>query len=65
ARSWSGSGRRPWCRSAATLPPGIHLGVVDDVVRDAGLFDAYYDTYLADTAEPAGEGAEDGGDAHE
>ncbi|MGV9418108.1 hypothetical protein ACWDO6_11295 [Streptomyces sp. NPDC003674] len=53
------------CRSAATLPPGIHLGVVDDVVRDAGLFDAYYDTYLADTAEPAGEGAEDGGDAHE
>ncbi|MFE2972463.1 hypothetical protein ACFXKC_54780 [Streptomyces sp. NPDC059340] len=53
------------CRSAATLSSGIHLGVVDEVVREAGLYDAYYETYLADTAGPAAGGAEDGGDAHE
>ncbi|MFF5026082.1 hypothetical protein ACFY2J_17950 [Streptomyces collinus] len=57
------------CRSAADLAPGIHLGVVDQVVREAGLFDAYYDTYLADTVQPPEDGVEggveDGGGAHE
>lgn len=44
------------CRSAATLPPGIQLGTVDDVVRQAGLYEAYYETYLDDTT---------GGEGHE
>ncbi|MET8945727.1 hypothetical protein ABZX30_19595 [Streptomyces sp. NPDC004542] len=50
------------CRSATTLSSGVHLETVDRVVRDAGLFDAYYDTYLADSAGPAAR-AEDGDDA--
>ncbi|MEU6479150.1 hypothetical protein ABZ858_20130 [Streptomyces sp. NPDC047017] len=52
------------CRAAATLSSGVHLGVVDEAVREAGLYDAYYETYLADTAGPAAGLVEDGGDAH-
>ncbi|MCX4406088.1 MULTISPECIES: hypothetical protein [unclassified Streptomyces] len=38
------------CRSAKDLPPGVHLEVADQVIEDAGLFDAYYDTYIATDA---------------
>ncbi|MEU3412811.1 hypothetical protein ABZ760_16365 [Streptomyces sp. NPDC006658] len=52
------------CRSAATLAPGVHLGAVDAAVREAGLYEAYYDTYLADTARPATAGTDHDGGAH-
>jgi len=35
------------CRQAASLPPGVHTSLVDDIIADSGLYDAYYDTYLA------------------
>ncbi|WP_433259769.1 hypothetical protein ACQPYK_49250 (plasmid) [Streptosporangium sp. CA-135522] len=34
------------CAQAATLPPGVHTSVVDDIITGSGLYDAYYDTYL-------------------
>ncbi|MFD9570325.1 NAD(P)-dependent oxidoreductase [Streptomyces sp. NPDC059982] len=41
---------RELCRRADTLAPGVHVDEVDEAVRTAGLFEAYYDTYIADTA---------------
>ncbi|SFK20151.1 S-adenosyl-L-homocysteine hydrolase, NAD binding domain [Streptosporangium canum] len=35
------------CAQVATLPPGVHTSVVDDVITGSGLYDAYYDIYLA------------------
>ena len=35
------------CRQAGNLPPGVHTSLVDDTIADSGLYDAYYDTYLA------------------
>ncbi|WP_211591847.1 NAD-binding protein [Microbispora sp. H10836] len=37
------------CEQADRLPPGVHTDLVDTIVREAGLYDAYYDTYLATT----------------
>ncbi len=39
------------CRNANQLTPGVHVEIVNDIVRDSGLYEAYYDTYLA--APPA------------
>ncbi|MEV4199346.1 NAD(P)-dependent oxidoreductase [Micromonospora globbae] len=39
------------CRNADQLTPGVHVEIVDDIVRNSGLYEAYYDTYLA--APPA------------
>ncbi|MFY1633568.1 NAD(P)-dependent oxidoreductase [Solwaraspora sp. WMMB335] len=39
------------CRNADQLTPGVHVEVVNDAVRAAGLYEAYYDTYL--TTPPA------------
>ncbi|SHF27560.1 NAD(P)-dependent oxidoreductase [Streptoalloteichus hindustanus] len=38
---------RELCRQAADLPAGVHLRPVDEALDAAGLFDAYYDEYLA------------------
>ncbi|CUU60605.1 S-adenosyl-L-homocysteine hydrolase, NAD binding domain [Parafrankia irregularis] len=35
------------CRTADQLTPGVHTEAVDDLLRSAGLYEAYYDTYLA------------------
>ncbi|MCP2257755.1 adenosylhomocysteinase [Streptoalloteichus tenebrarius] len=35
------------CRRAAQLPAGVHVRLVDETLDAAGLFDAYYDEYLA------------------
>jgi hypothetical protein len=35
------------CSSAEQVPPGVHTSLVDDIIRRSGLYDAYYDTYLA------------------
>jgi S-adenosylhomocysteine hydrolase len=35
------------CEQAEHLPPGVHTDLVDTIVRKAGLYDAYYNTYLA------------------
>ncbi|MEU8042413.1 hypothetical protein [Streptosporangium sp. NPDC049078] len=35
------------CAQAGTLSSGVHTGVVDDIITASGLYDAYYDTYLA------------------
>lgn len=35
------------CRQAASLPPGVRTSVVDEIIAASGLYDAYYDTYLA------------------
>ncbi|MFF4325510.1 hypothetical protein ACFYZT_03215 [Streptomyces sp. NPDC001591] len=40
---------RELCRRAAALAPGVHVREVDEAVRDAGLFETYYETYVADT----------------
>ncbi|AWW43247.1 hypothetical protein [Streptomyces cadmiisoli] len=43
------------CRTAKDLPPGVHLQAADQIIEDAGLFDAYYDTYIAtDTTDRCG-----------
>ncbi|MEU8434933.1 hypothetical protein AB0F18_18820 [Streptomyces sp. NPDC029216] len=39
---------RELCRRADALAPGVHVREVDEAVRDAGLFETYYDTYVAD-----------------
>ncbi|MGW2250691.1 hypothetical protein ACWCXH_10875 [Kitasatospora sp. NPDC001660] len=41
---------RELCRRADTLAPGVHVREVDEAVRSAGLFEAYYDTYIAEAA---------------
>jgi S-adenosylhomocysteine hydrolase len=38
------------CRQASSLPPGVHTSLVDDIIAASGLYDAYYDTYLATPA---------------
>ncbi|WP_051812500.1 NAD(P)-dependent oxidoreductase, partial [Kitasatospora sp. MBT63] len=43
---------RELCHRADALAPGVHVREVDEAVRAAGLYEAYYDTYIADT--PAG-----------
>ncbi|WP_326646904.1 hypothetical protein OG884_11590 [Streptosporangium sp. NBC_01755] len=35
------------CSQADATPPGVHTDLVDDVITTSGLYDAYYDTYLA------------------
>jgi len=35
------------CRNADNLTPGVHVDIVDDIVRRSGLYDVYYDTYLS------------------
>ena len=35
------------CRDADRLSPGVHTETVDEIIRDSGLYSAYYDTYLA------------------
>jgi S-adenosylhomocysteine hydrolase len=35
------------CHNAGQLTPGMHVEIVDDIVRASGLYEAYYDTYLA------------------
>lgn len=35
------------CHQAGNLPPGVHTSLVDDIIADSGLYEAYYDTYLA------------------
>ncbi|QOC93845.1 Gfo/Idh/MocA family oxidoreductase [Micromonospora craniellae] len=37
------------CQNASQLAPGVHVEVVDHVIRASGLYEAYYDTYLATT----------------
>ena len=39
------------CRQASDLPPGVRTSLVDEIIARSGLYDAYYDTYLA--ARPA------------
>ena len=39
------------CRQAGDLPPGVHTSLVDEIIAASGLYEAYYDTYLA--ARPA------------
>lgn len=34
------------CRQAGQIPAGVHTSLVDEIIRDSGLFEAYYDTYL-------------------
>ncbi|MER7983699.1 hypothetical protein [Streptomyces sp. NPDC095817] len=34
------------CRSVEDLQPGVHVQAADQAIEDAGLFDAYYDTYI-------------------
>ncbi|MBO7936569.1 hypothetical protein [Streptomyces antibioticus] len=41
------------CQRADNLPPGIHTDLVDDIIRESGLYSAYYDTYLATGHQPA------------
>ena len=38
------------CRQA--LSPGVHTATVDEIVAASGLYDAYYDIYLAPRATP-------------
>ncbi len=41
------------CRKADQIPAGVHASLVDEIIRGSGLYDAYYDTYLAArTASP-------------
>ncbi|GII52813.1 hypothetical protein Pth03_12020 [Planotetraspora thailandica] len=35
------------CEQADHLPPGVHTELVDEIIRESGLYEAYYDTYLA------------------
>ncbi len=35
------------CRNVDQLTPGVHVEIVDEIVRGSGLYEAYYDTYLA------------------
>ncbi|MDH6708441.1 adenosylhomocysteinase [Kitasatospora sp. MAA19] len=39
---------RELCRRADELAPGVHVREVDEAVRAAGLFETYYDTYVAE-----------------
>ncbi|MFD4577421.1 hypothetical protein ACFWNK_34045 [Streptomyces sp. NPDC058417] len=40
------------CQHADSLPPGIHTDLVDDAIRNSGLYSAYYDSYL-DNGHPS------------
>ncbi|MBX6382507.1 MAG: hypothetical protein IRZ07_05965 [Microbispora sp.] len=40
------------CEQADRLPSGVHTGIVDRIIHEAGLYDAYYDTYLTTTQAP-------------
>ncbi len=35
------------CRNVDQLTPGVHIEIVNGIVRSSGLYEAYYDTYLA------------------
>jgi predicted dehydrogenase len=35
------------CRRIDRLDPGVHTDLVDEIIAASGLFDVYYDTYLA------------------
>jgi S-adenosylhomocysteine hydrolase len=35
------------CRQADQIPAGVHTSLADEIIRDSGLYNAYYDTYLA------------------
>ncbi|MGH3752742.1 MAG: Gfo/Idh/MocA family oxidoreductase [Pseudonocardiaceae bacterium] len=44
---------RALCAQAGQLPPGVHTSFADEQIAAAGLFEAYYDRYLAPaTAAP-------------
>jgi hypothetical protein len=45
------------CQMASGLAPGVHTSLVDQIVADSGLYDIYYDTYLADGPRPARPGS--------
>lgn len=38
---------RHLCADPARIPPGLHQGPADEAITAAGLFEAYYDLYLA------------------
>lgn len=46
------------CANADQIPHGLHREPADDAIAAAGLFDAYYDLYLAAPAANAEEGAQ-------
>lgn len=48
---------RTVCRDLDALGPGLHLEPVDRAVDEAGLFDAYYEEYLAGARRRAGDAA--------
>ncbi len=35
------------CRQADQIRAGVHTSLADEIIRRSGLYDAYYDTYLA------------------
>jgi adenosylhomocysteinase len=39
------------CENYNSITPGLHLDPVNDVIREAGLLDAYYDLYLRDSSD--------------
>ncbi|MFC7640252.1 hypothetical protein ACFQX6_03845 [Streptosporangium lutulentum] len=41
------------CAQVGTLQAGVHTELVDEIISASGLYDAYYDTYLAFTGAPA------------
>jgi hypothetical protein len=40
------------CKRAHQLPAGVHVDLVDEIIREAGLYEAYYDTYLTTSPQP-------------
>lgn len=43
------------CRRVDTLTPGVHTGLVDEIILNSGLYEAYYDRYLTGP-HPSGTG---------
>ncbi|MFI6162576.1 Gfo/Idh/MocA family oxidoreductase [Micromonospora haikouensis] len=52
------------CRNADQLTPGVHVEIVNDIARGSGLYEAYYDTYLAGPTADTQTGTEVAGTAH-
>lgn len=52
------------CRNADQLTPGVHVEIVDDIVRASGLYETYYNTYLAAPPAMAAAAADNHSAAH-
>lgn len=39
------------CERADSIPGGVHTDLTDEIIRESGLYEAYYDTYLSDPGE--------------